>query len=90
LLRSVVVFADFVLIGFANSSCFCFILLFRVRDHLLRENPSFVITELHFERVMEEVLGKKVREYFVSTIVSEFIVFFFFFVKRGKLRLLAL
>lgn len=26
----------------AVLSCFCFILLFRVRDHLLKENPSFL------------------------------------------------
>lgn len=48
--------------GIAILSCFCFILLFRVRDHLLRESPSIPRSELHFERVMEIVLGKKARE----------------------------
>ncbi len=43
--------------GIAVLSCFCFVLLFRVRDHLMA-TKGIPITELHFERVMEEVLGR--------------------------------
>lgn len=42
--------------GVAVLSCFCFILLFRVRDDLL-QRKSLPIEQLHFETVMMHVLG---------------------------------
>ncbi len=43
--------------GIAVLSCFCFVLLFRVRDDLV-SRKRLLVADLHFERVMEEVLGR--------------------------------
>lgn len=42
--------------GVAVLSCFCFSMLFRVRDDIIKRQ-NIPIYELHFERVIEEILG---------------------------------
>jgi amino acid permease len=41
----------------AALSCLCFVMLFRIRDHLMLKNPKLNVQELSFEVVVEEVLG---------------------------------
>jgi proton-coupled amino acid transporter len=52
------VFAVTALIYFiAVLSCVCFIMVFRIRDHILATQPSAHVQTLTFERIVEHVLG---------------------------------